>query len=315
MTRQRLFFLLQIVITLILLVLLFRRLDFAALRAVALQLTPTFYAGSLAAVLAGQLIYAWRWQVVLASMGRVVPYRRILAQYLMGMFFGNLMPSAVGGDAAKVYYLGREEGYVEVGASVFVDRLLGFFFLTLLGAALAWTLDASAPIFALNRRLLTALAAAFLLLFVGAWLLPEGWPSTQIAGSTRVARFAAAVSGILLNIRRAVSHPTTLAAAAAVVVVYSLLMSLVYRRYFALTGAVVPGVLPVLSVLVSMSIFVNVPISVNGIGLREQLHALLFAALGLPKEVSVGISLLVFSHFLVLSLVGYGVWLRAKVTA
>ena len=64
--------------------------------------------------------------------------------------------------------------------------------------------------------------------------------------------------------------------------------------------------------LFGMAIFINVPISVNGIGLREQLHALLFAALGLSKEVSVGISLLVFSHTLLLSLVGCGLWLRAR---
>ncbi len=46
-----------------------------------------------------------------------------------------------------------------------------------------------------------------------------------------------------------------------------------------------------------MAVFVNVPISVGGIGLREQLHYLLFAELGVPKEASVSLSLLVLRLF------------------
>jgi len=54
---------------------------------------------------------------------------------------------------------------------------------------------------------------------------------------------------------------------------------------------------------------------VNGIGLREQLHSLLFATLGVPKEVSVSLAVLLFSHFLLLSLAGYVVWFRIKPAA
>ena len=71
--------------------------------------------------------------MVLSGMGVAVPYGDVLKQYLVGLFFSNLMPSAVGGDAVKVYYLGRHIGYMEAGASVMVDRFLGFFWLSVLG--------------------------------------------------------------------------------------------------------------------------------------------------------------------------------------
>jgi hypothetical protein len=49
---------------------------------------------------------------------------------------------------------------------------------------------------------------------------------------------------------------------------------------------------------------------VNGLGLREQLHALLLQPLGVPREAAVAISLLIFAHLLVSSLVGLVFWLR-----
>jgi hypothetical protein len=67
-----------------------------------------------------------------------------------------------------------------------------------------------------------------------------------------------------------------------------------------------------MNVLVSTAVFVNVPISVGGIGLREQLHYLLFAELGVVKEASVSISLVMYAFSLAISLAGYVIWLRIK---
>ena len=114
MTKQRLWLVVQALVTLGFLTLVFRRFDWLAFGHVLGGLSPALYVGSLAAVVAGQLLYAGRWRMVLHGMGVNVSYPEIVAQYLIGIFFGNLMPTAVGGDAAKVYYLGRRTGYVEV---------------------------------------------------------------------------------------------------------------------------------------------------------------------------------------------------------
>jgi len=64
--------------------------------------------------------------------------------------------------------------------------------------------------------------------------------------------------------------------------------------------------------LLSIGVLANVPLTVNGIGLREQLHYLLFASLGLPKEISVSISLLIFANILIMSLAGYVLWIKLR---
>jgi uncharacterized membrane protein YbhN (UPF0104 family) len=115
-------------------------------------------------------------------------------------------------------------------------------------------------------------------------------------------------------VRAAVSHPRTLLVSGAVVVSYIALVALVYRAFFSAAGVTPPAILSIMNVLVSASVFVNVPISVGGIGLREQLHYLLFAELGVAKEASVSISLVVYAFLLAVSLAGYVIWLRIKPT-
>jgi hypothetical protein len=312
MTRRHVWLAVQAAGTVVLLVLLFRRFDWAAFASVLRHMSAGFYVGSLIAIVAGQLLYALRWQIVLRGMGITVPYVGVLRQYLIGIFFSNVMPTAIGGDAAKIYYLGRQAGYVEVGASVFVDRFLGFLWLAIVGAMLAWLVDAGSPLFVLNRNLLTIFAIAFTAMLAVAWLAPldrlladERWPGRFASWMPRLREFANAV-------RLGACRPATLAASAAVTLGYMLLIALVYVRYFEESGVRVSALLPVANIVVGMAVFVNVPISVNGIGLREQLHSLLFATIGVPKEVSVSLSLLVFSHMLLLSLAGYLAWLRVR---
>ncbi len=312
--RRHVIFTVQAVVTTVLLVLLFRRFDWARFAEVLRQMPAWFYAGSLAALALGQVLYAYRWRVVLAGVGVDVPFGEVLRQYFIGIFFSNLMPTAVGGDASKVYYLGRRSGFVQITASVILDRLLGFLWLAVIGATLAWVVGGDAPVLALNRRLLTLFAVGFVSAMLVAWLvpvervLPRLVPARWSAWTVRVGEFVTLV-------REGACRPATLLTSGAIVGTYAWVIAKVYQQYFAVSGLEALATLPVLLVIVSMSIFVNVPISVGGIGLREQLHVLLFTAFGVPKEVAVTISLVLYSQGLLLSLVGGGLWLKIRPAA
>ena len=311
MTRRHALLALQATVTIALLVFLLRGFDWLALRAIGERLSLAFYVTAFVVIAAGQLLYAWRWQMVLAGMGVKIPYGDVLRQYLVGLFFSNLMPSAVGGDAVKVYYLGRHIGYMEAGASVMVDRFLGFFWLSVLGAGLSWTSGASTPLLVLNRNLLTTTAAGFTIALLILWLVPPDRiipQSLRRRGLTWVAR----IETLAGHVRAAGLHPMTLLVSGAVAVCYIALVAVVYRAFFTAAGVTAPAILPTMNVLVSTAVFVNVPISVGGIGLREQLHYLLFAELGVVKEASVSISLVMFAFSLAVSLAGYVIWLRIK---
>ena len=312
--RRHILVTVQATVTTVLLVLLFWRFDWARFTEVLQQMPAWFYVGSLTALAIGQVLYACRWRVVLAGMGVEVPFGEVLRQYFIGIFFSNLMPTAVGGDASKVYYLGKRSGYVQITASVILDRLLGFAWLAVIGAVLAWVVGGEAPVLVLNRQLLTLFAAGFAAALLIAWLvpiervLPRLVPERWSSWTMRVGEFVALV-------RQGVCRPVTFVTAGVIVGAYAWLIALVYQQYFAVSGLAALATLPVLLVIVSMSIFVNVPITVGGIGLREQLHVLLFTAFGVPKEVAVTISLVLFSQSLLLSLIGGGLWLRIRPAA
>lgn len=310
MNRRHVLFALQAIGSVVLLTLLFRSFDWEKSSEVLSHISPAFYAISLLAVLVGQLMVTRRWQVMLSAVGIAVPFGEVFRQGLIGQFFSSLMPTAVGGDAAKVYYLGRRAGYSEVGASVFLDRFLGFQWLAILGAGLAWATGANTELLVLNRNLLT-LFAVILSSMTLATLLPVE-RVLDVALPSRWGTVRTKLGEFIAYVRIGVFNPGALAVSLFVAVGFSWMMGELYREYFRANGLSDLPILPVMLLILSMSIFANVPISVNGIGLREQLHVLLFASLGVPREVSVWISLLLFSHNLLLGLAGYILWLKLK---
>lgn len=311
MARRHVVFAIQGVVTAVLLFVLFRQFDWTLFSGVFARMSWQFYLGSLLAVAFGQCIYAFRWKTVLDALGVAVTYAEVVRQYLVGLFFTNVMPTAVGGDAAKVYLLGRRAGYVEITASVFVDRVLGFLWLSVIGAALAWMSVTDSPVLLLNRNLLTMFAAIFLSALLVAKFVPLNGVIERVI-PRRWQAVASAASAFDGFVRRGVLTPSALIAAGAVVATYAWLITLVYQAHFAANGIDTVTAPLVMLAVISMSIFVNVPISVNGIGLREQLHVLLFSTMGVPKEVAVSIALVLFAHTLVLSAIGAALWLRMK---
>lgn len=312
MTRRHGLLALQAMVTVALLVFVFRSFDWAALAAIGGRVSASFYLVTFVALIVGHGLYAWRWQVVLAGMNLPVPYLNVLRQYLVGVFFSSVMPTAIGGDAAKVFYLGRHIGFMEAGASVLVDRFLGLLWLSVIGAGLSWVTGADTPLLLLNRNLLTVSAMVFVVMLTLIWTVPVDRLIPGVLRSGRLAGLVGKFEELAGHVRVGGCRPLTLAASGSVVLTYILLLALVYRIYFAATGLGAPGLLPTMNVLVSMSVFVNVPLSVGGIGLREQLHYLLFSELGVAKEASVSLSLLLFAYSLVLSVAGYIIWLRMK---
>ena len=108
------------------------------------------------------------------------------------------------------------------------------------------------------------------------------------------------------------THPRVLWHAAMTVSVYFLLLTEVYRALIEALGGIRPGAAETLMIVASVAVMSNVPISLNGLGVREQLHAALFAPLGVSREVAVAISLLLFAHGVLISVAGGLLWLRTE---
>lgn len=88
------------------------------------------------------LLGAVKWQILVKAQDIDASLGDLLSFSLMGLFFGNVLPSNIGGDVVRAYDLARvTKGRAEAAAiSVLVDRLMGlcaFFSAAVVTAALA----------------------------------------------------------------------------------------------------------------------------------------------------------------------------------
>ncbi|HXN12807.1 MAG TPA: lysylphosphatidylglycerol synthase transmembrane domain-containing protein [Candidatus Acidoferrales bacterium] len=250
------------------------------------------FAAAVALYLGCQALSSYRWQLLAALLKVHGRYREFLAYYFVGMFTNLLVPGLVGGDAAKSVYLGRRHGRMgEAIASVVADRAVG-----LLG--LFW---------------LVALAAIF--------LHPASIPSWMIAAA--IAAGVVTLAGLLLSpqIARLIhSMPRPLRRAGGIVAPYlynpaalipAIALSIVLQIGLAVgqyllavgLGMTVPLSLFIFCVPVA-NVFASLPVTFNGLGIRESAYLLLFGMAGMRKEEAIALGLLWFAATMVGGLTG-----------
>ena len=310
MSRKTRWLAVQAIVSVALLVLLARRLDLDAFQALFTRLPLWSYLLSFAVVLGGQIAYAWRWRLLLIASGVRVGFTVVIRQYFIGIFLNNFLPSTVGGDLAKVYLLGRDCGYQTVTASVVLDRMLGIGLLALCAAGMLWLLPLPSAVLAAARLAVTGVASASLILL---WIVTSGTGglSDRVAWlGPRAVVLAQRLQRLRINMAATVT-PFVIGQVAAVVIGYFVAVGGVYVLLITMLTGTAPPFPMTLGVAMTTSVLSNIPISLNGLGLREQLHIALFAPIGVPSEVAVAISLLLFGHMVIASLLGLVFWMQA----
>jgi len=300
----------QGVVSVALLFLLFRRLDLAAMRQLYASMPLWFYVFSLSVVVAGQALYAWRWRILLDAAGVSVSLGMCVRQYFIGIFLNNFFPSTVGGDMAKVFYLGRQHGYRPVAASIVLDRLLSIGLLAVFASVLFWVAPDPSPQLQLTRGVVTLMAVTLVLIVVLAVRGTGGLPERLRPLGASVVALAERAQRFRQDMATAARRPIIVLQSATVVATYFMALTVMYRVFLSIDTSARPDFVTLLTAVTTASLLSNLPVSVNGLGLRESLHAFLLQPLGVPREAAVAISLLFFAHLLVASLLGLLFWLR-----
>lgn len=85
------------------------------------------------------IINTFRLDILLKGEKLYVPFKRIIELSYIGFFFNNFMPSSLGGDIIKGYYLGKSsQNKAKAYIAVFVDRLTGLFTFAFMGGVALW---------------------------------------------------------------------------------------------------------------------------------------------------------------------------------
>jgi len=257
-------------------------------------------------------IGSFRWGMLLTARGVKLSALSYFLYYMVGMFFNNFLPSTVGGDVVKAYYLSRATGKTAVAfVSVLLDRLMGIGGLCLvaiasclLGGRLLWSLPETRPyalpVFLIVGGLTAALGLFFLVSF-----------------NDRVMNFFLSLSRwgrIGVKIRE-LHQALYLYKGQAGVLIRALLISvgiwvLIVTASWMVSLAFI-GNVPRISIVYfflfmpPIAVIMSLPISFAGIGTREMGFIIFFGALqGIGELDALVISLTFYFLYLTASLIG-----------
>lgn len=246
---------------------------------------PLWLAGGAGMVVAALVVSAWKWQMLLEAQGLTVSGVRLFGTYLVGLFFNNFLPSNIGGDVIRVHDVAKRTGQASaVTASVIAERLLAGLALALTAViALAFSSGYAAqvgPTVLVSVLVFGGLIALLAIPAVGTKLgrlLPEGRAKSLATVTTRM--------GELFRNRSVFLQVMVLS------FVFQATVVLVAWAGFAAIG--VPVSLGACFLFIPIiSAIQLVPVSLNGLGVREGAYVFFFGSIGVGQLESVAASLL-----------------------
>lgn len=273
---------------------------------------------AVAAALAVTWLMSIRWGLVLRVRGRQISTLRLFRYYLIGIFFSNFVPGgSVALDVTRLVYVDKEIGDKAFVVSTLVyERIVGLFGVLVTG--LIATLASRDYLPAV--RTVYAAEAVLVVVFLLSASLVSGTVSSLLAravtrigerlGMARATRAAVRILESMADMRK---HRG--------MIVATVLLSLVIRVVWSLGCYSVawamglPIELPLVFAFVSIYDLIRMlPITVNGLGLREWALVALFANVGIAREQALMFSLLAFAPILINALLG-GLIYTSGVTA
>ena len=262
------------------------------------QLSHVRHAYLLPAVFAYLLVQvacAYRWKVLAELQGLSAPMKKFVLYYYIGMFLNLFLPSSIGGDIGRCYLLSKGRAHMKQAVlSVLADRGIGFAAMTAIG--LAALSQSSIPVIPPALRwVLCILGGLLLLVFLipfsarsrietaWPWLSPvmNYWksPGLLVCLFSLSLVLQASVIGLHILIGEAVG------------------LALPPGYYFVFIPLVIA---------VSM-----IPISLNGLGLREGAYVFFLRQAGVPIEAGMAFGLSWFLILFASGMVGGLAWIAS----
>ncbi len=142
-------FSIRILITILLFVWIFKKIDINLMIETLKNLPLYSILGVLFSVFMVIVLCILRWNYLLKSIGKIVGWKQLTVSYWIGFFMNNFLPASVGMDIVRSAYIseGVKETASIIGTTI-VERLLGFvgiFVFTFIGVAVLFILGSSVP--------------------------------------------------------------------------------------------------------------------------------------------------------------------------
>ncbi|MDD3802853.1 MAG: lysylphosphatidylglycerol synthase transmembrane domain-containing protein [bacterium] len=299
--KQFLLSLARIAVTLLILYFIFAKIDFFGTLEVMRNSNLIFIVLAFLTNFIFTYILALRWQMVLKLYGFNVSVFRSFKIYIIGLFFGNFLPSTVGTDVIRgIYIADKDKQLSDVISSILIERWLG-----LLGIVTYVTIM---PIIFFNRvqiKYFIPLSAGGIILSV---LFFASIANDRIFGfffslfsKIKVLKFGEKINSLFTSLRLIKNHKRQL--------VINLTLSFMIQLVFVFTNYFIVlsqdldiTFIDLLIYVPFISVISMIPLTINGLGLREWAYITFFG--GTAREQTVALSLSFFIITVLFSLLG-----------
>ena len=282
---------------------LFARIPLASVAESLRAAKASWLAAAFGLLLLSNLIGAYQWARLLAAVGIRIPLWKVATYYHVGLFFNNFLPANIGGDLARIADASRHgETRAAALSTVLLDRMIGT--LALASLALVTTLPA---IDAFHLRVVyLALVAFFALSVALVWavfhpaLLPALERMLARVGLGGLGPHLDDLAARLQSFRGQRSLFLQLLSVALVVQVCRIVVHTLVARALGL-----PIALPYFFLFVPLlAVIVSLPISFNGIGVREGAGVVLFGLVGVSRAQAFSLQFTTYLVGVAVSLLG-----------
>ena len=264
---------------------------------------PGWLVAAWAVMLGSNLLGAYQWGRLLRVVDIQIPFWKVCAYYHVGLFFNNFLPANIGGDISRVMNSSR---YGPTSAAAFsavlMDRLIGT--VALAGLALVTAL----PIL---DRFHLALIYLVLVGFFGfsvtlLWALfhPALLPACEkLLGRVGLSRLSPQLDDLAARLRGFRGQPRLLVRMLAVAGLTQISRIAVHVLVARALGIRVP-ILYFFLFVPLLAVIVSVPISLNGIGVREGAGIVIFGLVGVDRAHAFSLQFVTYLVAMVVSLLG-----------
>ena len=280
-----------------------RSIHFGALLARLKAADPLWIAAAVVLLVVQAAVVGLRWRMVARPLTDRLTAAVAIELSFIGVFFSQVLPSTVGGDAVRIWVLARRgAGWKTAAYSVLVDRVAGVAALAVLVlACLPWTLRLLHDPLAQSMLMVIgfgAIGAAILFVGIGVVRLPlldRFSPTRHLAAAAQLAaklcRTPALASGIAVS--SFCSHFLSVSAA--------------WMCAHAVGAPV--GFADLLFLLPPVILVSTVPVSIAGWGVRESSMVMAFGAAGLAPADGLLLSILFGAINFAVGAIGGLVWI------
>jgi hypothetical protein len=268
----------------------------------------SWFLGGLAVLSVSFVLGALRWRLLVRGQHVELGVKDAARLTWIGLFFTNVLPTGFGGDAVRVWIVGRRSNALPaVTASVLADRLAALWALTALGA-LGVALDASA----LPAVVIASILSACALVAIGSFLLLAPAPARALVKATaRWQRASQAIARTSAGMATYADRRELLVKAVAISLIAQvcvILAALLLARSLGLHVG-----MGLLSTTIPVALLATAtPTNINGLGVRETVFRALLVPAGVLPAIAIAFSLITVVAGAIVSLPGAIAWISMR---